>query len=320
MSEQFENRLRDPEAINTTLQAGLDRCGLGRVASHTLVDVGFEDYNVIVKTEDDHRYFVKVLSKTRSMDEAQRYASIIDAVSGGGINHPKVYRDSEDNILLQLPDGASMFVMEAIQGRTFFDMGSAPTEEQLCRIVEQSVKISQLPIAPPYEYDSWAVPNIRDIYDKVQSEIDTADKSLIDEALQRYEALSIDELPTCFVHGDLTKANIIAGDDGKLYVIDFSVANIYPRIQELVVMAASLMFDESHELPLQDRIETLARLYIEQGGELTAVEHDSMYDYALAALAMEYLGSLRQRLVHGDSEEIRHWQHIGISGLRKALQ
>ncbi|MGB3023684.1 MAG: phosphotransferase [Candidatus Saccharimonadales bacterium] len=320
MPQQFENRLRDPESINTTLQAGLDRCGLGRVVSHTLVDVGFEDYNVIVKTEDDHRYFVKVLSKTRSMDEAQRYASIIDAVSGGAINHPKVYRDSEGNILLQLPDGTSMFVMDAIQGRTFFDMGSAPTEEQLRRIVEQAVKIAQLPIAPPYEYDSWAVPNIRDIYDKVQNEIDTPDKSLIDKALQRYEALSIDELPTCFVHGDMTKANIITGDDGKLYVIDFSVANIYPRIQELVVMATSLMFDESHELPLQDRIETLARLYIEHGGELTVVEHDSMYDYALAALAMEYLGSLREGLVHGDSEEIRHWQHVGISGLRKALQ
>lgn len=32
-----------------------------------------------------------------------------------------------------------------------------------------------------------------------------------------------------------------------LYIIDFSVANIYPRIQELAVLMCNLFFDENYK-------------------------------------------------------------------------
>ncbi len=41
------------------------------------------------------------------------------------------------------------------------------------------------------------------------------------------------------------EGNTIKGDDGKIYIIDFSVANWYPRIQELAVMAANLLHEKN---------------------------------------------------------------------------
>ena len=319
MSEQFESRLEKPEALRGALQEVFDRCGLGCVAEYTLVDVGFEDYNVIVVNEVGQRYFVKVLAKSRTYEEIARYASIIEAAIAAGVNHPPMYRDEQGSLRIDTAS-MSMFVMDVVDGRTFYESETVPNDEQLKKIMDQVVKISRIPLVPTYEYDGWAIPNIREMHRKVSSHIDQDAKPYIDEALRQYESLSVAELPTCFVHGDLTKANIIAGNDGNIYIIDFSVANIYPRIQELVVVATSLMSGSGNELPIRERLQKLANLYIAAGGELSELERESMFPYALAGFAMEYLGALNEQVTHGDSDEIYHWKELGIKGLKEALQ
>lgn len=318
MSEQFESRLIDPAGVAATIADGLEQCGLGKLHDHRLITVGFEDYNVLAQT-DRGTYFVKILAKTRSSDEIYRYATILDAVANAGISHPKLYRDASGDALVRTNDRSSIFVMDAVDGETFYDKNSSPNDEELDKIIEQVIAISQMDLSPPFEFDTWAVPNIRALYDKLKGYIAQIDRPFIDEALRRYESLPLGDLPTCFVHGDLTKANIIAGNDGVMHIIDFSVANIYPRIQELVVMASSLIYDSEQYVALRSRIDSLVEIYMRNGGVLTDVELGSIYDYTLAAMAMEYLGSLNEQHTNGDSEEIRHWQQLGIDGLRREL-
>ncbi len=57
----------------------------------------------------------------------------------------------------------------------------------------------------------------------------------VEQAMARYAEILVDDLPHTFVHGDFTKANVLNGDDGKVYILDFSVANWYPRIQMQII-------------------------------------------------------------------------------------
>ncbi len=320
MSEQFNSRLIDQASLGSAIQEALDTCGLGSVVDAQLVDVGFEDYNMIVTNDVSEKYFIKVMSRSRDEKSIRRYVSIIDAALAAGVNHPRVYKNADNETLVRTHSGMTMVVMEAVKGKTFYDLDSTPTPQQLDALMHEVVKISHISYMPEAEYDSWAIPHIDAAYEQALPHMPSDAKQLVDQAVAAYNALPLADLPTCFVHGDLTKANVMVGDDGMLYVIDFSVANMYPRIQELVVMATSLMYDKHTPLDLRDRLDILADRYVENGGELTDIERTSMFAYALAGLAMEYLGSLNEQVKNGHSDEAEHWQHVGLQGLKEALR
>ncbi len=104
----------------------------------------------------------------------------------------------------------------------------------------------------------------------------------------------------------------------KLYVIDFSVANWYPRIQELAVIAANLLH-EDFGLSLAERCEQVAEEY-NQLNPLTTEERRHLHAYALAGVAMEFMGSHQEKHVNGnDGEENDYWLNLGREGLRKEL-
>ncbi len=122
-----------------------------------------------------------------------------------------------------------------------------------------------------------------------------------------------------FVHGDFTKANVLKGNDSKIYILDFSVSNWYPRMQELAVIAANLLHDEKHTSSLRERCDLVYTNY-NLLNPLTKLEHDNLFTYSVAGLAMELLGSYQERFINGnDNEETRFWYNLGREGLREAL-
>lgn len=108
-------------------------------------------------------------------------------------------------------------------------------------------------------------------------------------------------------------------DDGKIYVFDFSVANWYPRIQELAVIIANLLHDDNDDLSLEDKSKLIADEY-SQFSPLTDEERRYLPDYALAGIAMEFLGAHQEKFINGiDNEENAYWMKLGREGLKKAL-
>jgi len=62
--------------------------------------------------------------------------------------------------------------------------------------------------------------------------------------VREFNALKMKKLPHCFVHGDLIETNIMKDKEGKLWIIDFAVANYYPRIIELAVLACNILLTQ----------------------------------------------------------------------------
>ncbi len=211
--------------------------------------------------------------------------------------------------------------MAFIQGQTFYELSRTPTADELALINIEAVKINSMQYSPEYIFDSWAIPNMKWMFKKTKDHLSDEGLNLVQKAFEYYDKIPFDELPTCFVHGDLIKTNIILGDDNKIYVIDFAVSNVYPRIQELAVMAANLMFNEqsSEGLSLKQRVDIVIESYLKADDQLTQIEKDNVFNYALPGAAMEYMGSVNERVVGDTSEEIAYWEKLGLENLREAL-
>jgi Ser/Thr protein kinase RdoA (MazF antagonist) len=292
--------------------------GLGKISSISIIEVGYEDCNVKLETTTSN-YIAKIFSKARSGSDISRYTKIMELVTSAGIKHPDILLTKAGD-LLYTDSNLSMVLMKFIEGKTFLELDRSPNRTELEKIIAQAAKINKIDYKPPYLTDSWAIPNIKEMYKRVGKFIAPEDKSLVETVISNYSKIPVATLPHCFVHGDFTKANIINGNNGELYVLDFSVSNWYPRIQELAVIAANLLYDKSDPTPLRKKCDMVASFYSKQNS-LTKEEEDNLYHYALAGVAMEFMGSHQERFINGnDTEETRYWFNLGHLSLIKELR
>jgi Ser/Thr protein kinase RdoA (MazF antagonist) len=287
---------------------------IGKVTAFDAIEIGYEDCNVAIET-DSGKYVAKIFAKTRSEQDVERYSAIMQRVVNAGVSHPGLLSTSEGDLVARVK-GLSAVLMTFVDGKTFYELDRAPNELELQEVIKQTKKINAIEYRPEYLFDSWAIPNIREMLEKVRQFVVTDDLVLAEEAVKRFEEIPLDDLPHAFVHGDLTKANVMKTKDGKICVFDFSVANWYPRIQELAVIAANLLHDEASNRTLQENCEIVADLY----GSLTYEERKHLPAYALAGVAMEFLGAHQEKYINGiDTEETEYWMNLGREGLRAVL-
>ena len=294
---------------------------LGQPTEFFVIEMGYEDCNVFIETSAN-KYVAKIFSKVRSQADITRYVVVMEKVIEAGINHPQLMKFNEDEVLYQdkKVDGISLVLMKFIEGKNFIELGRVTNADELNKIIEQAVKIGKIDYQSPYLFDSWAIPNIQILFEKVRQFIQPDDLRLIEQVVECYLKIPVDKLPHCFVHGDFTKSNVIRGTDGNIYILDFSISNWYPRIQEIAVIAANLLYNRNDYTTLQERIELVLSEY-EKLVILTPEEKQHIYSYSLAGIAMEFLGAYQEKFIkNNDSEETEFWLNLGRDGLKRELE
>jgi len=293
---------------------------IGNPTSFSVINTGYEDCNVVVETPSG-KYVAKIFSKDRNQENIARYNTIMEKAIEAGVNHPPLIKTADGGLVYadSAANGISMVLMKFVDGQTFLELNQAPDEEEQKAVVEQAAKINGIDYHPPYFFDSWAVPNIKVIFEKTKQFIQPDDLKLIEQAMVPYTEIPVNDLPHCFVHGDFTKGNVMKGNDGKIYVLDFSVANWYPRIHELAVIVENLLYEESYQKSLRERVERVLEMY-DKLNPLTLEEKKHLYAYALANVAMEVMGSHQEKFIKGNTtEETEYWLNLGRSGLQREL-
>jgi Ser/Thr protein kinase RdoA (MazF antagonist) len=291
--------------------------GVGSPKEFHVMEIGYEDCNLVVQTPSG-KYLAKIFSKVRSPGDVVRYTTIMEKALQAGVNHPALMKTGSGKIAGEIC-GLSMVLMKFIEGKTFLDMDRLPTDQERGAVLEQAALVNSIDYRPTYFLDSWAIPNIKTMLGRVEKFILPDDRKLVRRAVAIFDEVPMEKLPACFVHGDFTKANVLKGNDGKIYMLDFSVANWSPRIQELAVISANLLYDKSGSATLKDATEIVA---LEYGRlkELSAVEKRYLYPYALAGVAMEFMGAHQEKHLYGsDTPETDYWMNLGRNGLKKEL-
>ena len=296
-----------------------DEFNLGQVQTSAVLTVGFEDCNVKVEAGSGS-YVIKAFGTWRSESDINRYIEVIQAAVDGGVSHPALHQTKACEALLRRQDGISAIVMDFIEGQTYFDAKNVPTDGELALIAKEAQKIHQLGINPPFVPDTWAIPNINKMYGITRQFLDDDGHRLTQAALERYGAINKDRLEKCFVHGDIISTNTLKDGDGKIWILDFSVSNVYPKIQELAV-STSLLADDKKFIPLEERVERVREAYLSVWGTLTDYDHSVLTDYSIAGAAMEFMGGHKAKYIDKeDPLESDHWVKIGKETLQEALK
>ena len=321
MNTPLQNRIAYQGDLTPLLEQVVADFELGNYVIHQIVTVGSEDFNVLLTTNKD-KYFLKIFAAFRDEAACGRYVYVTLKALEIGINHPKLFSSSQGYLHHLSLNGIDvrLVVMEYIEGQTFYDLGETPTQNELCFLVQQAALInSKMDIHPLPIYDSMAIINLIKEFTEKKKYLEQSDFAMIQPVVDSFAQLNLASLPHCFVHGDIGKANIIRSNSGELYIIDFSVSNFYPRIQELASMICNLLFDEKHTRSFGNNCKLCLSEY-QKVLPLTKHELAMLPLFIKAAHCLHILYPLYlQKAKNNQEKEIAQWLEQGRAGLKLAL-
>ena len=294
---------------------------LGDYQHHEIVLVGYEDFNVILHTAKG-KFFVKFFSDFRSDEDCKRYVTIIRKTIEAGVREPGLFESNQGHIHRFTIDGAGLrlIVMEFIQGKTFYELGRSLTESEACETVRQASIINTVNHQLKFIYDSWAIPSFLKEYHLVETMMSQNDLTLVRPLVKEFEQVHLDTLPHALVHGDIIKTNVMLSHKADIYILDFAVANYYPRIQELAVILCNMLFNEK-------KPETFKGFYDVALDEYQKIHLLTEEELALLPLfikvqhAMHVVGAIREEKIRKNlpSTEDDYWLKLGRLGLEYML-
>lgn len=294
--------------------------GLGTFISFEPMILGIEDLNLKLITSKG-KYFVKIFNEKRDNPECLRLINIVKMCLDNGVAHPEFLKRSEGYIFRNQYEqfNIRLAVFEFIEGKTFYELKRNPTTSELKEIIKMTAKVNEIDYKTAYLYDEWATVNFPTEYKKVKKHLTEAEKKIFDNLQDQLEKVNIKSLSHSLVHGDLISTNIIKGKE-KIYFVDFSAANYYPRIVELAVIMSDIMFDPTGKVTVQKYYDLLTTEY-QKYIKLTKEDLGALPLFIKLAHAMNYLGAIREKNKgKNKSEENEYWMKLGKKGLDATLK
>lgn len=287
---------------------------LGDFVSNELITIGYEDYNYYLTTSKG-KFCVKIFSKERSTEDVNNYLERIRIVANSNVSAPKPLLVN-DNIMLSLDyqdNHYDICVFEYINGKNYFQLQENPDNEVIKELAKQTAMINILNINPNFIYDSWAIINFSEEYNKKREFLSSEYQEQFDKLVEEFKSIDFEQLPKAFVHGDIISTNVMLDDNKKIWIIDFAVSNYLPRIIDLAVIACNMCLDKNSKEKTYDNISLLISEY-NRYNELTEYELEVFGTLYMVANAMHILQTQYIIKTDGDSEENQYWLNEGIIG------
>ncbi|MEX2007222.1 MAG: phosphotransferase [Candidatus Levyibacteriota bacterium] len=319
--DEFQKRINYQGDLKPLFSKVCKDYNIGSYESHELIIQGYEDFNLILIT-DKGKFFVKIFGSFRSEKECRQYIEVVNAALSAGVSHPKLYKNHDDFLyktsLAETEDRLSVF--EYIGGNSFFELNHNPTNKELQFIIKQAVLINSIQLKPPLIYDSWAIINFLKEYREKGKVLESEQKLLINPLVADFEGINFNKLPKALIHGDLITTNLMKDKNGKIYVIDFAVANYSPRIIELAVLFNDTFFDKGDISQTKDYY-NLALVEYQKYITLTEYELETLPILVKVGHAMHLLRATYEKVInHNNSKENEYFLNLGKVGLTSGLE
>ena len=196
---------------------------------------------------------------------------------------------------------------DLIDGKTFYEMGRPPSEDEAKKVIAEAAKINQIDFKPTPLYDEWAITGAEKEYRLVKPYLSDKEREAIEPLVSKYKNLDMKDLPHAFVHGDIINTNTIRSKNGDIYIIDFAVTNYYPRIIELALLKCNLLKNFDLDFIISE---------YEKEIKLTKAEKDSLPLFVNLAHTMHVIGASKEKFIHGNkSDENEYWLREGRESL-----
>lgn len=307
----------DPDPLFSRICADFN---VGSYLSYREIPVGYEDYNVVLTTNRGN-YFAKLFAKTRSEQECKQIVTTFEHVLAAGVNHPQLYTSPQGHMdTISLANTTNrVCLMEYINGKNFYEAKHRLSRLEQQVLIEQTAMINKIDYHPPAIYDSWSITNMAREYTTHKGDLEEADRTMVAPVVAKFAKVSLDTLPHAFVHGDIISTNVMKNRQGKFYILDFAVANWYPRIQELAMLLCDLLFDPDSPADFLNNYKWAVEEY-QKHINLTPEELRVLPTFAKATHAMHIIGASRERAKGNIFGENIEWLILGRKGLKMGQQ
>ncbi|MFA6269210.1 MAG: phosphotransferase [archaeon] len=302
----------------TLSDIGIEICkeySFGIYVSSELAKIGYEDFNFSLCTTKG-KFFVKVFASFRSLADCKGYCGRIESALKQGVQTPKIIKSKKGLVNTVSVNGKKLrlVVMDFIEGKSLFDSKSNLTESEVKSLAKQAARISLIKTKPRFVYDSWSIDNFAREFKKKRKFLPKRDLELIEPIVEEFCALKTNKLPRAFVHGDLIKTNIIKDEGGKLWLIDFSVSNYSPRINELAILCCNSFFVPTSKAKTKKNI-VIALSEYQKIVSLTKRELTALPVLIKVAYSIYVLMPLFAKHKGNKTKENEYWLKQGRAGL-----
>lgn len=309
--EDFFERIDVKSSLSAIARKICLKCGIEDYVSSQIVEVGYEDFNFIIKTKTQ-KLFVKIFHKGRTSRDCSNYTDRINLSNKIDINTPKtIIFDS-----IRIDDKDLKFVIfEYINGKSFLDLKEMPTETEIKEIIRQMANIHRAELKSDFIYDTWTITNFTNEFNNKGECLDEQYYNRFKDLSDKLQKVDLSKLPHSFVHGDIISSNVIKDKNDKLWIIDFAVSNYLPRIIDLVVTGDNLCLDPNSRENTMKNFKLIISEY-EKYNKLTDYEKEIMplfYDLE-NAMGMLQINALKQNGEY--SEEDEYWLKVSEQGLK----
>lgn len=111
--------------LTSIIEAVCEAYDIGSLTSFEVIETGYEDCNVAITTSKG-KFLAKLFTKTRTPDSIQRYAQVIQQALAAGVRHPELLQTLDGQSILTA-HGVSLILLRFVEGKTFYELGRAPT-------------------------------------------------------------------------------------------------------------------------------------------------------------------------------------------------
>lgn len=292
---------------------------IGHFVSFAIIEMGYEDVNLKLTTTKGN-YFVKIFSEVRTKEECLRLINIVKSAIDTGVSHPQILKQDVGYIFRNQYEqfNIRLSVFEWIDGKTFYELKRNPNAIELKELIRITSLSNQIQYKPAELYDSWALVNFKAELEKSRKYLSKDLLKTLDKLGEEFEKVALKDLPHCLVHGDLISTNIMKSHD-KIFFVDFSVANYYPRIVELAVLMSDIMFDPSGKTSVEKYYALLTSEY-QKYIELDPEELKTLPLFIKLAHAMHIVRATREDKEGRGNAENNHWLELGKKGLSETTK
>lgn len=319
MSKKFFDRIGWNGDLNELSKLICREYNLGELKKSELILFGYEDFNFRLDTSKG-KYLVKVFGSFRSLADCQRYIDVMEKMVEANVSTPALLKSPKGHLFITKLNGQELrlCVTLFIEGKNLFQIGKPLSEDEIRFLSREIAKINQIDFKPPFIYDSWAATNFFKEYDEKGDKLDSEDKELLESLFQKFKDLKIETLPHSFVHGDIIPPNVIKDKNDRLWIIDFSCSNYFPRIQDLAVLAYGLLLDDNLEKGKKNL--KIALEEYQKFIKLTPKELAVFPTYVKLVCAINTLRPYYEKVVNGNTaKENEYFLYIGRRGLKQVI-
>lgn len=288
---------------------------LGRYVRYELIDVGYEDFNYFLYTENG-LYVVKIFNKDREDSSCDRLVDILVKSYDNDIPVPQIYKHDGKYIYEVQVGGTTLklIVMEYI-GLDFWSMNHSLSNDELREVARIAAKINSVDygISEPF-YDEWTVTNLGSEYDKKAHCLKPADDAIISRIVEEFSRVDFSKIRHSYVHGDIIKANILLNkNNNRLCVIDFSAFNYLPRIVEITASMLGLCLADDRETTIKKM-----NLFLNYYNGYSPLDKEELEILPLMLKALASMYVIQASFINynlGDYVENDYWLNQGLKFL-----